>query len=120
VQRHFFPFLIVFAYLFREFWVVCIRRYMASVGLNIPSTLAGKMKSNFIEWGFLPCFVSMAGWWPQLEPYLGWLGRASVGFGILVGYVSGISYTRAFIAGYDASARSAPKPLPGPELARKG
>jgi phosphatidylglycerophosphate synthase len=120
IQRGFFPFLLLFAYLFREFWVLSIRRYMASVGLNIPSTLAGKLKSNFIEWGFLPCFVSMAGWWPQLEPAMAWIGRGAVCFGIFVGWVSGVDYTRAFIAGYNATARSAPRPVPGPEIARKG
>jgi hypothetical protein len=111
---------LLFLYLFREFWVVCIRRFMAHVGLNIPSTLAGKAKSNFIEWGFLPCFVSIAGWWPALEPAMAWLGRGSVGFGIFLGYLSGVRYTRAFVAGYDATA-SAPASGPGtPEIARKG
>jgi cardiolipin synthase len=116
IQRGFFPAMTLFVYLFREFWVVCIRRFMAHVGLNIPSTLSGKLKSNFIEWGFLPCFVSMAGWWPNLEPALGWVGRGAVYLGIAVGWISGISYTRVFVAGYNATARS----QASPEIAKKG
>jgi CDP-diacylglycerol--glycerol-3-phosphate 3-phosphatidyltransferase len=101
VERGFFPAVVLYLYLLREFWIVCIRRYTAGIGQNIPSTLIGKLKSNFISWGFMPAFFHMSGWLPQLEPYLGWLGRLGAGLGLLASYVSAIGYTRVFIRGYN-------------------
>jgi CDP-diacylglycerol--glycerol-3-phosphate 3-phosphatidyltransferase len=101
VEKGFFPPVVLYLYLFREFWIVCIRRYIAGIGENIPSTLIGKLKSNFINWGFLPAFFHMSGWLPMLEPYLEWLGRAGAILGLVASYVSAVSYTRSFIRGYD-------------------
>jgi CDP-diacylglycerol--glycerol-3-phosphate 3-phosphatidyltransferase len=114
VEKGFFPPIVLYLYLFREFWIVCIRRYMAGIGKNIPSTLLGKLKSNFINWGFLPAFFSMNGVLPQLEPYLGWLGKLGAGLGIFASYVSAYSYTKSFVAGYDSQA------LTHPQNVRKG
>jgi cardiolipin synthase len=102
VQRGFLPAVVLYLYLFREFWIVCIRRFLAGVGGNIPSTILGKLKSNFINWGFLPAFLHMAGWLHGLEPYLGWLGRLGAGLGIAASYISGVQYTRSFIRAYDS------------------
>jgi CDP-diacylglycerol--glycerol-3-phosphate 3-phosphatidyltransferase len=109
VQRGFFPAVVLYLYLFREFWIMCIRRYVAGVGGNIPSTIIGKLKSNFISWGFLPSFLHMSGWLPQLEPYLGWLGALGAALGIAASYISGYSYTRGFIAVYDKHVAVAPQ-----------
>jgi len=104
VSQGFLPAGVLFIYLFREFWVSCIRRFMAGERLNIPSSLAGKLKSNFIMWGFLPTFLSICGYLPALEPYLGWLGKVAIGVGLVASYVSAISYTRAFVIGYSRDA----------------
>jgi phosphatidylglycerophosphate synthase len=95
------PAVVLFIYLLREFWVVSIRRFMAEARINIPSTIWGKLKSNFIAWGNVPLFVSSATLLPSLEPYVTYLGQFGVGLGLVFGYVSGASYTRAFFAGYE-------------------
>ncbi len=96
----FFPPYIIFLYLFREFWVTCLRRFMAGARMNIPSSLAGKVKTNLIMWGFFPTYLSISALVPAAEPYLGHLGRLAVGLGIAAGYYSALGYTKVFSAGY--------------------
>jgi Phosphatidylglycerophosphate synthase len=95
-----FPPYIIFLYLFREFWVMCLRRFMAGARMNIPSSLAGKVKTNLIMWGFLPTYMSVSMILPAAEPYMGYAGRIMVGLGIAAGYYSALGYTKAFAAGY--------------------
>jgi CDP-diacylglycerol--glycerol-3-phosphate 3-phosphatidyltransferase len=96
----FFPPYLIFLYLFREFWVMCLRRFMAGARMNIPSSLAGKVKTNLIMWGFFPTYLSISAVVPAAEPYLGHFGRLAVGLGIAAGYYSALGYTKAFAAGY--------------------
>ncbi|HEY0708625.1 MAG TPA: CDP-alcohol phosphatidyltransferase family protein [Polyangia bacterium] len=110
VHRGFFPIFILLVYGFREFWVLSIRRYMAMVGKTIPSTIFGKLKTNFLMWGFLPTFVSIAGVLPSWEPYLGYFANFAIWGGLLWGWLSGVQYTRSFVAGYEGSA---PVRVPG-------
>ncbi len=100
----FFPPYIIFLYLFREFWVMCLRRFMAGVHMNIPSSLAGKVKTNLIMWGFFPTYLSASAILPAAEPYLGHAGRIVVGLGIAAGYYSALGYTKAFAVGYAEAA----------------
>ncbi len=95
---------LIFVYLFREFWVVCLRRFMAEARINIPSSLAGKLKSNLIMWSFLPTYLSIGNLLPAWEPYLGSAGRIMVAVGLLASYVSALGYTKAFAAGYARAA----------------
>lgn len=99
--KGYFPAVFLCLYLFREFWVMTIRRFMAAAGMNIPSSWAGKFKTNLIMWGFLPSFISIGGLLPSFEPVFGYVGVMAVGLGILASFISGWGYTRAFIAGYD-------------------
>lgn len=103
LQGFFAPYFI-FLYLFREFWVTCIRRFMAEARINIPSSLAGKLKTNLIMWGFFPTYLSVSNLIPPLEPYLGYLGRLAVAAGLLMGYISALGYTKAFAVGYAQAA----------------
>jgi CDP-diacylglycerol--glycerol-3-phosphate 3-phosphatidyltransferase len=96
----FFPYFFIFLYLLREFWVVCLRRFMAGARMNIPSSLAGKVKTNLIMWGLVPTYLSISELLPSAEPYLGHAGRIIVGLGIAAGYYSALGYTKAFAAGY--------------------
>jgi CDP-diacylglycerol---glycerol-3-phosphate 3-phosphatidyltransferase len=96
----FFPPYFIFLYLFREFWIMCLRRFMAGARMNIPSSLAGKVKTNLIMWGYFPSYLSISGFVPAAEPYLGHFGRLAVGLGIAAGYYSALGYTKAFAAGY--------------------
>ena len=98
--QRFFPPYIIFLYLFREFWVMCLRRFMAGARMNIPSSLAGKVKTNLIMWGFLPSYLSISMIVPAAEPFLGYAGRIIVGLGIAAGYYSALGYTKAFATGY--------------------
>jgi len=98
--QQFFPPIIICAYLLREFWVASVRRFMAAAHMNIPSSLAGKAKSNLIMWSFLPTFLSVAKVLPSLEPYLKYSAYTIIGLGLLASYVSAWGYTRAFVAGY--------------------
>jgi CDP-diacylglycerol--glycerol-3-phosphate 3-phosphatidyltransferase len=96
----FFPPYLIFLYLFREFWVMCLRRFMAGARMNIPSSLAGKVKTNLIMWGFFPTYLSISMIVPAAEPYLGYVGRLVVVLGIAAGYYSALGYTKAFAMGY--------------------
>jgi len=96
----FFPPYFIFLYLFREFWIMCLRRFMAGARMNIPSSLAGKVKTNLIMWGYFPSYLSISALVPAAEPYLGQVGRLAVGLGIVAGYYSALGYTKAFAAGY--------------------
>ena len=96
----FFPPYLIFLYLFREFWVMCLRRFMAGARMNIPSSLAGKVKTNLIMWGFFPTYLSIGMIVPAAEPYLGYAGRVIVALGIAAGYYSALGYTKAFATGY--------------------
>jgi CDP-diacylglycerol--glycerol-3-phosphate 3-phosphatidyltransferase len=96
----FFPPFFLFLYLLREFWVLCLRRFMAGARMNIPSSLAGKVKTNLIMWGFFPTYLSIGGLAPWAEPYLGYAGRIMVGLGLVAGYYSALGYTKAFATGY--------------------
>jgi CDP-diacylglycerol--glycerol-3-phosphate 3-phosphatidyltransferase len=96
----FFPAYFIFLYLLREFWVNVIRRFMAAARMNIPSSLAGKVKTNLIMWGFVPTYLSISGLLPSAEPYIGYAGRIIVGMGLAAGYFSALGYTKAFAAGY--------------------
>lgn len=113
-QFHFLPAWVLPVYLAREFWVTSIRRFMAGHQLNISSSFVGKLKTNFIMWGFLPTFLSIESVLPALEPGLAILGRASIALGLFFGYASAWSYTRQFVAGYDrlAAARAATPDAP--------
>jgi len=73
---------------------------MARAGMNIPSSLAGKVKTNLTMWGFFPTYLSVGGYFPMAEPYLGHAGRIIIMLGIAAGYYSALGYTKAFAAGY--------------------
>ena len=98
--QHFFPPVIICAYLLREFWVAAVRRFMAAAHMNIPSSIAGKAKSNLIMWSFLPTFLSVGKVLPAWQPYLGYSAYVIIGLGLLASYMSAWGYTRAFVTGY--------------------
>jgi phosphatidylglycerophosphate synthase len=103
---HFLPLWVMIAYLAREMWVMTIRRFMAGHQMNIASNLLGKMKTNFLNWGTFPTYLSIAGALPSLDPALTYIGRGSIMLGIAIGYVSAADYTRQMIAGYNRIAAS--------------
>jgi CDP-diacylglycerol--glycerol-3-phosphate 3-phosphatidyltransferase len=104
VSRGFFPAAVLYAYLFREFWVSSIRRFVAGLGRTLPSSPWGKLKTNLLMWGLLPAYVSMSGWLGGLEPYLALTAKVLVGLGLAASYLGAAGYTRAFVSGYEDSA----------------
>jgi CDP-diacylglycerol--glycerol-3-phosphate 3-phosphatidyltransferase len=100
-QFHFLPLWVLPIYLARELWVTSIRRFMAGHQLNIATNLMGKLKTNFVMWGFFPAFLSIVGAIPVAEPGIAYLGRASIALGIFFGWVSAWDYTRQLVGAYD-------------------
>lgn len=97
---------VLVAYLFREFWVGTIRRFMAAHQMNIKSNIFGKLKTNFIGWGFIPWFAYVSDTIPVLSPYLFWIAQLGLYGGLAFGYWSGWLYTRQFITGYNSIERA--------------
>jgi CDP-diacylglycerol--glycerol-3-phosphate 3-phosphatidyltransferase len=94
-------------YVFREAWVSAIRRWVAGVGGNIPSTIWGKAKSGFVGWSCVPLFIApavVALGAPAIGLGLRRLGQAGLAVGLLLSVVSAVQYTRSFIAVYDERA----------------
>jgi cardiolipin synthase (CMP-forming) len=110
IHAGFFPAYVILLYLFREFWVLSIRRSLAHTGKNIPSSLLGKLKTNLVMWGFLPTFLALSGVLPAATPLLTQAGRLMVGAGLVFSYLSGIGYTRAFLAGYEGLGKPIGRP----------
>jgi CDP-diacylglycerol--glycerol-3-phosphate 3-phosphatidyltransferase len=109
----FLPPWVLIVYLGREFWVTTIRRFMAGVQMNIPSSFLGKLKTNFVMWGFLPAYLSIERVFPAAEPGLRYVGQGAIATGILLGYLSAWDYTRQLIAGYDQLSAPPPSVEPG-------
>jgi cardiolipin synthase len=57
------PFAYLAVFLMREFWVGTVRRYAIAAGVEIPSTLAGKIATATIYWGTFVLAVAMV---PQM------------------------------------------------------
>lgn len=100
-----YPKALLLVYLFREFWIVTIRRFMAEYRINIASNFLGKLKTNFICYGCIPAFISFAKLWPEAEPFAWYLGLYSISLGIFFGYVAAFDYSRQFIRGYNEVCR---------------
>jgi cardiolipin synthase len=94
-------------YVFREAWVSAIRRWVAGVGGNIPSTIWGKAKSGFVGWSCVPLFIAPAVaalGAPAIGLGVRRFGQAGLAVGLLLSVVSAVQYTRSFIAVYDERA----------------
>lgn len=120
ISEGFLPAPVLFVYLFREFWVVSIRRYMAAMGENIASSLPGKLKSNFLCWGFLPTFLAISGKLAVLEPFVTGLAWIGIYGGLVLSYGSAVGYTRQFVAAYDRHNAGRGGRLAAPAHAEKG
>jgi len=119
-KYQFLPPWVLIVYLGREFWVTTIRRFMAGYQLNIASSLAGKLKANFVMWGFLPTYLAILHVFPAAQPALRYVGQGAIATGIFLGYVSAWDYTRQLIAGYDhvATRATAGEPAGSENVAR--
>ena len=115
-RYQFLPPWVLTVYLGREFWVTTVRRFMAGHQLDIPSSFAGKLKTNFVMWGFLPTYLSIERILPAAEPALRYVGQGAIATGILLGYVSAWDYTRQLVVAYERlPARTPPTEAARPE-----
>lgn len=110
------PALVLVAYLLREFWVAGVRRFMAAHGVRVESSIYGKLKTNFLGWGFFCLAAHLLGVWPALDPALALLGAVGIYGGLVFSYVSGWLYTAPFIR----LARSLEAPAPPRGVHRGG
>jgi hypothetical protein len=90
----------------RELWVVSIRRCANELGENIPSRLAGKLKSSVIGWSMLPLLVGAVGLGRSWSPALIHFGQVGVVVGLVLSAVSGFGYTVSFVRIYERHRRS--------------
>lgn len=98
--------LILYIYLFREFWVTVIRRWMDTHQLTISSNFIGKLKTNFFGWSFAFWFAYLGEVHPPFDTFFIVIGSIGLYGGLFFSYWSGWSYTRQFIEGYNQVART--------------
>jgi cardiolipin synthase len=92
------PFAYLVIFLLREFWVGTVRRYGASVGIEIPSIALGKLATAVIYWAILTVAVVILPDMPErfVTP-LHWIGLAGLGVGLAMSCVTGWRYTMALV-----------------------
>jgi CDP-diacylglycerol--glycerol-3-phosphate 3-phosphatidyltransferase len=90
------PFAYLVIFLLREFWVGTVRRYGASVGIEIPSIALGKLATAVIYWAILIVAVVILPEFPaQVVSPLHWLALVGLGVGLTMSCVTGWRYTMA-------------------------
>lgn len=92
------------AYLVREFAVLSGRLYVAGRGGDVPTSLFGKLKTDCFAGAFVGIFASQAGFFSpgRLSDALFSLGHVGIVAGLILSYVSGFQYLRAFASVYGA------------------
>lgn len=92
------PFAYLAIFLLREFWVGTVRRYGASVGIEIPSNALGKLATAVIYWAILAVAVAILPDMPaQVATVLHWIALAGLGVGLAMSCVTGWRYTMALV-----------------------
>ena len=90
------PFAFLMIFLLREFWVGTVRRYGATVGMEIPSIALGKLATAVIYWAILTVAVvnlpDIPAW---VETPAHWTGLVGLGAGLAISCLTGWRYTIA-------------------------
>lgn len=100
-----YPGWLLLVYLFREFWVVTIRRFMAEYRINISSNFLGKLKTNLLLYSCIPAFGAFAGVMGPLNELAWYMGLYGLCLGLMCGYIAAWDYTKQFIRGYNEVCR---------------
>lgn len=88
------PFAYLVIFLLREFWVGTVRRYGASVGIEIPSIALGKLATAVIYWAILIVAVVLLPDMPvRVVTPAHWIGLAGLGMGLAISCLTGWRYT---------------------------
>ena len=90
------PFAYLMIFLLREFWVGTVRRYGASVGMDIPSNTLGKLATAVIYWTILIVAVAILPEAPaRIAAALHWIALVGLGVGLAMSCLTGWRYTTA-------------------------
>jgi len=88
------PFAYLVIFLLREFWVGTVRRYGATVGIEIPSIALGKMATAVIYWAILTVAIIILPDMPaRVVTPVHWIGLAGLGVGLAISCLTGWRYT---------------------------
>jgi phosphatidylglycerophosphate synthase len=88
------PFAYLVIFLLREFWVGTVRRYGATVGIEIPSMALGKMATAVIYWAILTvAIIILPDMPPRVVTPVHWIGLAGLGVGLAISCLTGWRYT---------------------------
>jgi CDP-diacylglycerol--glycerol-3-phosphate 3-phosphatidyltransferase len=90
------PFAYLMIFLLREFWVGTVRRYGASVNIEIPSNALGKLATAMIYWAILTvAVVNLPDIPARVVTPVHWTGLVGLGMGLAVSCLTGWRYTIA-------------------------
>jgi phosphatidylglycerophosphate synthase len=88
------PFAYLVIFLLREFWVGTVRRYGATVGIEIPSIALGKMATTVIYWAILTVAIIILPDMPaRVVTPVHWIGLVGLGVGLAISCLTGWRYT---------------------------
>lgn len=88
------PFAYLVIFLLREFWVGTVRRYGATVGIEIPSIALGKMATAVIYWAILTVAIIILPDMPaRVVTPVHWIGLVGLGVGLAISCLTGWRYT---------------------------
>jgi len=90
-------------YMVREVTVISARSFVSKLGKSLPSSIWGKLKTNFIGYSFFFIFLSAADLIedPKLNERIHDLGTLGLCFGLLFSCISGFQYLKGFRAVYN-------------------
>jgi cardiolipin synthase len=90
------PFAYLVIFLLREFWVGTVRRYGATVGIEIPSIALGKLATAVIYWAILTvAVVNLPDIPARVVTPVHWIGLVGLGVGLAISCLTGWRYTIA-------------------------
>ena len=89
------------AYLLREFVILSARLWCSAHGVALGSTLAGKLKSNFLGYTAFALYLSHAHALAALRDHLYALSVLGIVCGLILSYWSAYHYLRRFARAYD-------------------
>ena len=104
MQLGFVPMIALLVYLLREFVVVSARVYAARLGIPLPTTILGRIKTNVLCYSIMILYLGNAnfveGAWGQFFHTLGFVGLM---VGLLVSYLAALSYLATLVRNMPAS-----------------
>jgi CDP-diacylglycerol--glycerol-3-phosphate 3-phosphatidyltransferase len=90
-------------YMMREVTVISARSFVSKLGKSLPTSIWGKLKTNFIGYSFFFIYLSVSGVIedPKINGYLLDFGTFGLCCGLGFSYISGFKYLRAFRVVYN-------------------